>query len=351
MKFHFGYVKAKKNSEPVINQLIGPSGIPTYGIFDRPVNEVNFKDYNFLTPFGKKKNSISKHLAYNQFEYVGGVSDQIIFGVAIADLKFLTNAFFYIYLPPTGKFFYKSFKAPFSIGSKFSNFPETGVVSFTQGKNKIEMAPLNGRRKLFLELSSGERVEAEFIEEGIEPLRICTQAGVNGWVFVRKTAGSPVIGKIESELGKFDLDTLGVFGHNDYSVGFMRRETFWNWGCFTGRLDKSIIGVNLSCGVNETSFSENSIWINGKRYQMPLVAFQYDKQNLKKEWKITSSNGEVDLTFVPEGNYKENINAFLVASNFNQLYGKYFGRIQVAGTKTLKINGMYGYAEDHYAKW
>ena len=146
--------------------------MPAFGIFSQAINEINFKDYQYLSPFGKKKNSISKHFAYNQFEYVGGVSDQIIFGVAIADLKFLTNAFFYIYLPETGKFFHKSFKAPFSIGSKFSNFPETGVVSFSQGKNKIEMAPLNGRRKLTLELASGETVEAEFLEEGIEPLRI-----------------------------------------------------------------------------------------------------------------------------------------------------------------------------------
>ena len=344
-------MKAKKKAEEVIDKLIGNTGFPSYGIFSKPIVEVNHKDYQFLSPFGKPKNAISKYFGYNQFEYVGGVSDKIIFGVAIADLKFLTNAFFYIYLPETGKFFHKSFKAPFSIGSKFSNFPETGIVSFSQGKNKIEMAPLNGRRKLNLELSSGESIEAEFLEEGIEPLRICTQAGVNGWVYVRKTAGSPVVGKIECDLGKFDLEKLGVYGHNDYSVGFMRRETFWNWTCFTGKVDKGIVGVNLSCGVNETSFSENSLWFNGSRIQLPLVSFHYDKKDLKKEWKIVSSDGTVDLRFQPEGNYRENINAFIVASNFNQLYGKYFGKIQISPNRFLKINGMYGYAEDHYAKW
>jgi hypothetical protein len=213
------------------------------------------------------------------------------------------------------------------------------------------MAPLNGRRKLTLELASGETVEAEFLEEGIEPLRICTQAGVNGWVYVRKTAGSPVIGKIDCDLGKFDLEKLGVYGHNDYSVGFMRRETFWNWASFTGKIEKGVIGINLSCGVNETSFSENSLWLNGERFQMPLVSFQYDKRDLKKDWKIVSSDGVIDLVFKPEGNYRENINAFIVASNFNQLYGKYFGKIQISPTKSIKINGMYGYAEDHYAKW
>ncbi len=344
-------MKTKKKPETAREQLINPDGLPAFGIFSQAINEINFKDYQYLSPFGKKKNSISKHFAYNQFEYVGGVSDKIIFGVAIADLKFLTNAFFYIYLPETGKFFHKSFKAPFSIGSKFSNFPETGVVSFSQGKNKIEMAPLNGRRKLTLELASGETVEAEFLEEGIEPLRICTQAGVNGWVYVRKTAGSPVIGKIDCDLGKFDLEKLGVYGHNDYSVGFMRRETFWNWASFTGKIEKGVIGINLSCGVNETSFSENSLWLNGERFQMPLVSFQYDKRDLKKDWKIVSSDGVIDLVFKPEGNYRENINAFIVASNFNQLYGKYFGKIQISPTKSIKINGMYGYAEDHYAKW
>ena len=53
------------------------------------------------------------------------------------------------------------------------------------------MAPLNGRRKLHLELSTGESIEAEFMEEGIEPLQFGTQAGVNGWVYVRKLPLAP----------------------------------------------------------------------------------------------------------------------------------------------------------------
>ncbi|HMV41996.1 MAG TPA: DUF2804 domain-containing protein [Leptospiraceae bacterium] len=344
-------MKAKKIENHAQEKLIQANGMPSFGIFNHPINEVNFKDYKYLNPFGKIKNSISKHFAYNQFEYVGGVSDKIIFGVAIADLKFLTNAFFYIYLPETGKFLHKSLKQPFSIGSKFSNFPETGVVSFSKGKNKIEMAPLNGRRKLLLELSSGETIDAEFLEEKIEPLRICTRAGVNGWVYVRKTAGSPVVGKIECSLGKFDLEKLGVLGHNDYSVGFMRRETFWNWTCFTAKINSQIISVNLSCGVNETSYSENSLWIDGVRYPLSQVAFQYDKENIKKEWKVFSLDKSIDLTFIPEGNYKENINAYILASNFNQLYGKYFGKLQLPNKKFIKLDGIYGYAEDHYAKW
>lgn len=329
-------------------KLITESGFPKFGRFDFKIDEVNFKDYKYLNPFGKEIFGLKKKLAYKSFQYLGAISEKLILGVAIADLKFLNSAFVYIYDTKNKKIIYDNFKNLFSIGLSSTNLPETGSMKFTNGNTKIEMNKTSDSKILKLN-SKKIKLDLVFDEKKIEPLRICTKAGVNSWVYVRKTAGSKVIGKIESNLGNFNAENLDMYGHNDFSLGYMRKETFWNWSFFNSKLGKNIIGVNLSSSVNETEFSENSIWINGILSQLPQVVFQYDKLNLMKEWRVYSNDKSVDLKFVPEGIYKENVNAFILASNFNQLYGKYSGKIKLG--KEYKFSNIYGYAEDHYAKW
>ena len=323
---------------------------PKYGIFKEEIENINYKDYLLLSPLGSKLNLIKKYFAYNQFQYLGGVSEDLIFGVAIADLKLISNAFYYVYLPKQKKILSNSIKSPFSIGTEFTNQPEKGEVKFNFLGTKVKMIQETNLKKLELK-NKNINMQIQFIEKGIDIIRICTKAGANGWVYVRKNAGTKVIGKIESEFGSFNLDQLNLFGHNDFSMGYMRKETFWNWTCFTGQIHKKdVIGVNLSAGVNETEFSENSIWLNGKLFPLPQVSFTYNKLNLMEKWVIKSLDETLYLEFIPEGIFKENVNVIVLASNFNQLYGRYTGKIKLKN-KNILIENLYGYAEDHYAKW
>jgi len=153
-------------------------------------------------------------------------------------------------------------------------------------------------------------------------------------------------------MGSFDLERIGALGHNDWSAGYMRRETYWNWACLAGRLrNGKRIGLNVSCGVNETSFTENCFWINGRLYKLDMVHFEYDRSNIFSPWWIRSNDGKLDLEFHPSGKHSETINAFIVASNFHQLFGRFYGKVKLSRWRSAKINGLYGYTEDHYAKW
>lgn len=66
----------------------------------------------------------------------------------------------------------------------------------------------------------------------------------------------------------------------------MRRETCWNWACLSGVLDGVEIGLNLSCGVNETSFSENCLWLNRILLPVSGVHFVYRRDNLLTPWHM-----------------------------------------------------------------
>ena len=87
--------------------------------------------------------------------------------------------------------------------------------------------------------ASGLAIDASFEEEAppIQPMCICTPAGPTGWVYARKTAGHAVSGTLRWDGRSLDLAAIGARGHHDWSAGYMRRETFWNWGCLAGVVD------------------------------------------------------------------------------------------------------------------
>jgi hypothetical protein len=66
---------------------------------------------------------------------------------------------------------------------------------------------------------------------------------------------------------------------------------------------------------------------------------------------LRSFDGRLQLDFEPQGSHAERINAWIVASNFNQLLGRYQGRLVTAAGEEIRVAGMLGYAESHYAKW
>ena len=213
----------------------------------------------------------------------------------------------------------------------------------------------NPRRKaLRLQVKNGLQADLVFDESAavFEPMSICTQIGRNGWVYAHKVAGVPAYGHISGSFGQVNLRDVDAYAHHDFSAGYMRRETFWNWACLSGRLeDGRSIGLNLSCGVNETSYSENCIWLDGRCIATGLAQFHYDQDNPMTPWVVTAGNEHVRLRFVPEGAHREQFNTGIMASNFKQIFGRFNGEIRTDDGETLPIVNQYGFVEDQYAKW
>ncbi len=338
------------------SRLIDATGEIRYGVFAEPILEVNYRNYTLLSPLDRPRGRLARHFGFNQFQFLGGLSDSLIFGCAIADMKIAASAFLYFYEPTTGGFANFSFMAPLAVGCRFDQRPEDGSTTFSWRGNSIAITATATpqQRRLLVSLTSGVRVDATFDESRprIAPMAICTGAGAGGWVFARKTAGASVSGTVEWQGRRIDLAQLAMLGHNDWSAGYMRRETFWNWGCVAGRLpDGRIVGMNISCGVNETSYTENCFWVDGTLERVGIAAFEYDRHDLMKPWKLRTGDGRVDLVFTPEGRHSEKVNALVLASNFHQLFGRYQGRLVAADGESIQLDGQLGYMERHYAKW
>jgi hypothetical protein len=317
---------------------------------------VNYRDYRLTDPFGRPRGRLARRFRFNQFQFLGALCDDLVFGCAIADLKVVGTAFVYCYDPRSRRFTDFGFTRPLALGTRLDQTPEQGTWSFRARRVRIEMAATAAppERRLRVTVDPGLAIDALFSESGpaIEPMRICTPAGATGWVYARKTAGQRVTGTLTWDERRWDLGSLAIRGHHDWSAGYMRRHTFWNWGCLAGRLgDGRVVGMNVSCGVNETSFTESCFWIDGRLHKVDAVRFAYDRRDLRRPWRLTSFDGRVDLEFHPEGAHAERVNAGIVATDFNQLFGRYRGTLTTAAGERVAIDGMLGYAESHYAKW
>ncbi|MBI4516584.1 MAG: DUF2804 domain-containing protein [Deltaproteobacteria bacterium] len=339
-----------------MNRLIDAAGKVRFGIFGNPIDEVNQRDFVLTDPFGRRVGRLRRHFAFNQFEFLGAVCEDLVFGCAIADVQYAGSVFVYAYEPSTKCMHERRFRRPLALGIRCDQRPESGSAVFRAGGAFVEMSAGGGpgQRRLRVELAPEFVIDAVFSEAGpaIQPMRICTPAGAAGWVYARKTAGHRVAGSLRVAGRTFDLAAIGARGHHDWSAGYMRRHTFWNWGCLAGSLaDGRVVGLNVSCGVNETSFTENCFWLDGQLHKLDTVFFDYDRRDLLKPWRLTSYDGCLDLEFRPEARYAESINALVIASNFQQLIGRYSGRLEIANGERLALSDHLGYAEHHYAKW
>ncbi|HSC83067.1 MAG TPA: DUF2804 domain-containing protein, partial [Pseudomonas sp.] len=318
-----------------MERLIQANGQPHYGIFPAAPGQVNYRDFDFRSPMGRRLGALAKWRRFHQFQYFGLISDELIGGCALANLSLLGVGFVYLFHPASGRMIEHQFRMPLGLGMRFSQQPDSGVCELRTGANllRLENHGATGEKHLLVELADGTRIEASFSASppAFQPMHLCTPTAVNGWVYAQKVAGVRCAGQVRSSLGDFDLGQLGAFAHHDWSAGYMRPETHWNWACLSGAVGSTRVGLNLSCGVNETSFSENCYWLDGELLPVSGVHFQFDRDQPLQPWTIRSGDGQVDLRFVGEGLHRERLNLGVLASNFKQVFGRFQGTLSPPG--------------------
>ena len=332
-----------------------PNGQPQYGRFKQTFSEINYRDFEYLDTMDKPASRLQKHFSFNQFHFIGLHSEHYTLACAIANVQYVASAFVYLFEHKTGQLHPYSFFQPLGFGCSQSQQPLSGSSRFKKGKAFFEFRATNNPDGYVLCIDIGKdvQIQAELsLPHCYEPTVVCTRAGYNGWAFTQKHSTLDVRGAIRWKELDIQLETDSFVGSSDWSCGFMRRETAWNWACISSILaDGTRLGLNLACGVNETSFTENTVWINGQAHPLASAQFEFNRKKRNEPWKISTADKRVDLRFVPEGCHREKINALLIASNFSQLPGKYFGTIEVDDGRIYKLEGVNGVVEDHYAKW
>ncbi|MGO1461227.1 MAG: DUF2804 domain-containing protein [Marinobacter sp.] len=331
-------------------KLINAKGRIKPGVLSEPVDDINYLDYDLRTVMDRPRSMLARRWRFNQFQFVSATGPGWVFGMALVDLKLLGSGFFYLFDFASGQLHERSFISPLGLGTRIEPYPEHGTASFNKGGVSMRILPFAGGRALSVTAPGGIRIELTLRQDN-DPLRLVCPAGYNGWVFTRKSAGLPVEGEIRwgHSIWRCGGTARGAI---DWSCGFMRRETAWNWASLAGQLqDGRSIGLNLANGVNETGMTENALWLDGQCHKLGAVRFRFDRYDVGADWHVTTEDGRVDLHFAPAAARKEKLNAGILASNFRQYVGTYSGTVRDESGAKIAIQGLRGLVEDHFARW
>jgi hypothetical protein len=334
------------------SKLVDDAGRVLLGLRDRPVEVVNALDYDLRSPLGGRIPGWRRRLAHKRFQYFGGIADDLLFGCALADMRYVGLAFVYVHRPSERRMLVEhTARLPLSRGLVLGDSPTSGAASCTSGPLRVRMEYHPDGKRLEVVLGAQLSLDARLADgPPHEPLVICTRAGKTGWVYAQKSAGVAVTGRLRAGGLDLDLAEAGCFGHHDFSSGFMRRETVWNWACLSGRTAAGTrVGLNLSCGVNETSWTENCLWVDDALVKVDFGRFEYDRDDLSRPWQVRSGDGAVRLEFTPVGEHRERLALGVVATDFHQLFGRFRGDLVAAG-RTHAIDCL-GFVEDQWARW
>ena len=330
-----------------MQNLVSPEGDLRFGTYERPPGVINHWDYPLKTPMGLPIPRSVKRLRFNQFFFAGISAEAFMAGLAVVDLKFLKSGFIYLFDKRSGKMVEERRIALPGENRFIAPDPERGICRFRTRRLSIEMEEGEIR-------AEGDRItlRAETSPGKAEPLRLLTRAGYRGWAYTEKRTPLSVAGSIRVDGKEYIARSPDAMALTDWTGGFMRRETFWNWAAIAGVLPCGRpLGMNLSCGVNETGFTENGFWVDGAFTPVDTVNFRFDGDNLDAPWEISSRDGRVALKFIPRGRRSERINALVVATRFTQLFGEFEGTLRPPESGAIPLKGCFGWAEDHYAKW
>ena len=334
------------------SSLIGIDGRPRFGIYSGPLTPLNLDDFR---PYGVKDGESSTKswiLKYRikRWEYLGICNNDIIFGIAVVRLGYMCNLFAYLFDRRSARISEYDILTPGGGAAIFEGTSLTGRITFESGKTAVRMT--SDPETITVEGSiKGElSVSLSFRKYG-EPLVCLTRVGLKGFNYTHKEAGITVRGTIRHKGVSWDIQEEQSFGVRDYTLGYLARQTFWNWAS-GGGMDKegNRIGFNLVQGVNETGFTENAFWVNGRVVKTDVVDFRYDDLDLLKPWHIESNDCRVRLQFLPAGKRSANIHAGLIVSKFNQPFGRFEGTLR-DGDQVCELQNVSGFTEEHYAKW
>lgn len=201
---------------------------------------------------------------------------------------------------------------------------------------------------------STERLHGAFRMEAEDALALLHPLKPRRPAYTHKAAGMPVSGLLA--FGDRELSLDGGLGTLDWTRSMALRDTRWKWASVASPLpDGRRIGLNLSAEVYddpEGNSRENALWIDGRVLPLRGVDFRLPMEPTRQTWRIASRGDDsVDLRFHPSGARAQKLDLRLIQTDFIQAFGTWEGRVAPADAEPVTLDGAFGVAEEHYARW
>jgi hypothetical protein len=189
---------------------------------------------------------------------------------------------------------------------------------------------------------------------GHETLNVVIPWSDTQFQFTSKQNTLPATGFVQLGDARFELASP-AFGCLDFGRGVWPEYTVWNWGAASGVQGGRTVGLNLGGQWTDgTGMTENGVCVDGRLTKISEdLIFDYDRAAWMKPWRVrTAATGRIDLRFEPEfERASESGNRDGYFTSGHQMFGRYFGRITPAAGPPIELSNLFGWIEEHEARW
>ena len=294
-----------------------------------------------------------------RWDYYALFTSQRFFSATIADLGYAGNLFVYTLDFATGDLHEDGLVVPLASGVRLPRNSTEGASHFKDARNRLhfEVTP-EGRRVsvVWPGFQAGRGLQADFLLHcpiTHESMTIVIPIGQRRFYYNRKINCLPAEGTLQIGERREALRPHEALGSLDWGRGVWDYRSYWNWASASGFLpDGRTVGLNLGCGFGDLSAAtENAVILNGRIHKLEQVRFDYTSGDYMKPWKFTSSDGRLNLEFVPFKDRTARTNLGVIFSEVHQMFGRYSGQAVADSGEVLHLENLTGFAEEHHARW
>lgn len=149
-----------------------------------------------------------------------------------------------------------------------------------------------------------------------------------------------------------------AMGTLDWGRGVWTYDNTWYWGSMQTWLeDGSPFGFNIGYGFGDTSAAtENMLFYKGKAHKLEHVQFNIPgekegKDDYMKPWTFTSSDGRLEMDFIPVFDRNSAIKLGIFSMVPHQVFGKFTGKAILDDGKIIEFKDVMGFAEKVRNRW
>lgn len=292
-----------------------------------------------------------------KWNYWAVTSNDLLFSATIADVDIFQLGGAYVFDRRTHRHIEKTVVQP----ANTIAMPETitGDLVIEHPDMRVALNDEGSGTRISVEASDfgGMRLEADIVierPEGHETLNVVIPWSDIQFQYTSKQNTLPGSGFVQLDDERLEF-VSPAFGCLDYGRGVWPEHTVWNWGAASGVQDGLSIGLNLGGKWTDgTGMTENGICIDGRLTKISEdLVFEYDRAVMMKPWRVrTAVTERINLLFEPEF---ERISRSGKRDGFftdaHQVFGRYSGRITPDGSSPIEVHDLFGWIEEHEARW
>ena len=350
--------------------IVDPGSHVNTGLFDKPFANVNIETAPARTIFtdtiAAPLSRLVRPLRFKRWHYISMTCERYLVAACIVDAAYLGNVFAYVVDREQNTCWEWHKTIPAALGVTISPNSLTGQSVYS-ARNWGSIAMINDAaaqsRTLTLDLQ-GDATKPSIqlicdIEEdaAVQPVVAVQTVAPNTWSYTHKCYGLPAGATLRIGNETVEIPMGKAFAGIDYTAGYRKYETFWNWAAGGGMsTDDVVVGFSLTAHTHADADTDDAldcgVWLDGRLIPIRRTRFHYDRNDLLSPWRISDDDDIIDLTFHPENQRSQHINFGLVASQFTQPYGRFTGTIRGPESgHTYTLDKVLGVTEQHFARW